>query len=80
LTENNVQGLTYKGSYLNYYIGNNVVLVPNYNDTNDSIANDMIQELYPNRTVVGIDVTKLYKYGGMIHCVTQQQPKDKKAF
>ncbi|EJR96565.1 agmatine deiminase family protein [Bacillus cereus group sp. MYBK163-2] len=70
----NGKTLDYKGSYINYYIGNTVVLVPNYNDPNDKIANDTIQKLYPDRKVVGIDVRELYKNGGMIHCVTQQQP------
>ncbi|WP_236669046.1 agmatine deiminase family protein [Aquimarina mytili] len=80
LTKNNVvttygEDLGYKGSYVNYYISNTKVLVPNYNDPNDSIANSKIQSLYPNRTVVGIDVRNVYKNGGMIHCITQQQPK-----
>ena len=66
--------LGYKGSYVNYYIANTKVLVPNYNDKNDEKANAIIQSLYPNRTVVGIDVRNLYENGGMIHCVTQQQP------
>ncbi|MGE7911125.1 agmatine deiminase family protein [Lysinibacillus xylanilyticus] len=70
----NGKNLSYKGSYVNYYIGNTVVLVPNYNDPNDKIANNIIQKLYPNRKVIGIDVRELYKDGGMIHCVTQQQP------
>ena len=79
LTQNNVTTATgtnlgYKGSYVNYYIANNKVLVPNYNDANDAIANQLIQNLYPTRTVVGIDVRNLYANGGMIHCVTQQQP------
>lgn len=67
--------LGYKGSYVNYYIANTVVLVPNYNDANDVIANNLIQSLYPTRKVIGIDVRNLYSNGGMIHCVTQQQPK-----
>lgn len=80
LSQNNVttlygKNLGYKGSYINYYIANTKVLVPNYNDPNDAIANQMIQALYPTRTVVGIDVRNLYANGGMIHCVTQQQPK-----
>ncbi|MPV85191.1 agmatine deiminase family protein [Cardiobacteriales bacterium ML27] len=79
LTKNTVKkssgsDLGYKGSYVNYYIANTVVLVPNYQDPNDTIANDIIQSLYPNRSVVGIDVRDLYENGGMIHCVTQQQP------
>ena len=80
LTKNNVitefgKKLGYKGSYINYYIANTVILVPNYNDENDKIANEMIQKLYPNRKVVGIDVRNLYENGGMVHCITQQQPK-----
>ncbi len=81
LTQNNVQttygtNLGNKGSYCNYYIGNGVVLVPVYNDPNDAVALNIIQGLYPNRTVVGINVQNLYEYGGMTHCVTQQQPID----
>lgn len=80
LTQNNVvttggKNLGYKGSYVNYYIANNKVLVPNYNDPNDAVANGIIQSLYPTRTVVGIDVRNLYENGGMVHCVTQQQPE-----
>lgn len=80
LTKENVtteygKDLEYKGSYVNYYIANKVILVPNYNDENDEIANAIIQKLYPNRRVVGIDARNLYANGGMIHCVTQQQPK-----
>lgn len=80
LTKSNVittynKDLGYKGSYINYYIANTKVLVPNYNDPNDAVANKIIQDLYPTRTVVGIDVRNLYANGGMIHCVTQQQPK-----
>jgi agmatine deiminase len=81
LTKNNVKttngtNLGYKGSYANYYIANKTVLVPNYNDPNDAVANAKIQTLYPTRTVVGIDVRNLYENGGMVHCVTQQQPKN----
>jgi len=81
ITQNNVSttngtNLGYKGSYVNYYIANNKILVPNYNDPNDATANAIIQTLYPNRIVVGIDVRNLYENGGMIHCVTQQQPME----
>lgn len=80
LTKNNVvttygKDLDIRGSYVNYYITNDKVLVPAYNDPNDAVANVIIQTLYPTHTVVGIDVRNLYANGGMIHCVTQQQPK-----
>lgn len=80
LTQNDVvtaygKDLEYKGSYQNFYVANTVVLVPNYNDPNDAVANNIIQGLYHGRTVIGIDVRNLYEQGGMIHCVTQQQPQ-----
>lgn len=80
LTQSNVittygTNLGYKGSYANFYVANNKILVPNYNDPNDAVANAQIQALYPTRTVIGIDVRNLYANGGMVHCVTQQQPQ-----
>lgn len=66
--------LGYRGSYVNYYVANGVVLVPNYRDANDAVANRILQEFYPDREVIGIDVRNLYSNGGMIHCVTQQEP------
>jgi len=79
LTANDVtttygRNLGFKGSYVNYYVANTVVLVPTYDDPNDVTATNAVQQLYPGRTVVGIDVRNLYRNGGMIHCVTQQQP------
>jgi agmatine deiminase len=67
--------LGFKGCYINFYIANGKVLVPNYNDPNDAVANGIIAGLFPGRKVIGIDVRNLYKNGGMVHCVTQQQPK-----
>ena len=53
-----------------------MVLVPAYNDPNDEVAISILQDLYPDKEVVGIDVRNLYFGGGMVHCVTQQHPKD----
>jgi agmatine deiminase len=69
-----VEGEWIKGAYTNFYVANAVILVPNYNDENDQVANKILQDLYPDKEVVGIDVRDLYVDGGMIHCVTQQQP------
>lgn len=78
LTKKNVDGLKYKGSYLNYYIGNDVVIVPIYKDENDKRALEIIGKLYPTRAIVPIVVNNLFQYGGMLHCVTQQQPEQMK--
>ena len=69
-----VEGEWIKGSYMNFYVGNKVVLVPNYDDENDKVANGILQELYKDKEIIGIDVRDLFADGGMIHCVTQQQP------
>ena len=79
LTQNDVvttwgNNIQFKGSYANYYVANTVVLVPTYNDPNDASALSILQGLYSSRAVVGIDSRNLYFNGGMIHCVTQQQP------
>ena len=66
--------IRFKGSYVNYYVANTVVLVPEYKDPNDAAAKAILQRLYPDRKVIGIDVRNLYRNGGMVHCVTQQQP------
>lgn len=80
LTSKNVvttygKDLGYQGSYVNFYVGNDVVLMPTYNDANDAVAKAILRQVFPDRTVVGIDVRNLYANGGMIHCVTQQQPE-----
>ena len=67
-------GSSSKASYINYYIANDVVLVPNYNDPMDEVANGIIRDVHPDKTVIAIDCRELWKDGGAIHCVTQQQP------
>ena len=77
LTKNNLPGTSNKGIYLNFYVGNEVVLVPHFNDPNDEIAKSILQSIYPNRAVVGIPTVELGIDGGGVHCVTQQQPASK---
>jgi agmatine deiminase len=62
------------GLYANYYVANDVVLVPVYGDVNDARAKGIIAEHFPGREIIGILAHMLAELGGMIHCVTQQQP------
>ncbi len=62
------------GSYANFYIANQSVLVPTFNDPNDRVALNTLAELFPTRTVVGIACTDLVLGLGTLHCMTQQQP------
>jgi len=63
-------------SYANFYIGNDVVIVPVFGDANDGEALLTLRELFPSRRVEGIDSRDLVWGLGAFHCVTQQQPKN----
>lgn len=61
-------------SYANFYIANNLILAPTFNDRNDRRALDILAQLFPDREVVGIHCGDLIWGLGAIHCMTQQQP------
>lgn len=61
-------------SYANFYIGNEVVLLPAYDPPRDEEARATLQELFPTRRVVPIDCTELIWGLGAFHCLTQQWP------
>lgn len=61
-------------SYANFYIANEVVLVPTFNDPRDRIALNTLAQLFPDRQVVGIHAVDLVWGLGTLHCLTQQQP------
>ena len=67
-------GTRLPASYLNFYIGNDVVLVPTFNDAADRDALTTLASLFPAREVVGIHAVNLLVGLGAVHCVTQQQP------
>jgi agmatine deiminase len=64
----------FEGIYVNYYVGNEVVLVPTYNDPMDKEALQILGNVYPSRRIVGINMEEAYADGGAVHCATQQQP------
>jgi len=68
-------GERYPASYTNFYIGNTVVVVPVFDDPHDKEALRIIQDLFPDRSVVGIDARALVEGYGTFHCATQQQPR-----
>jgi agmatine deiminase len=61
-------------SYANFYVGNTVVLLPAYHDTNDAWAASVLKEAFPGRRIVPIDCRELVWGLGAFHCLTQQQP------
>jgi len=68
------EGQRLPASYANFYIANNLVLVPTFNDPNDRIALNTLAECFPRHTVAGINCTDFIWGLGALHCMTQQQP------
>ena len=62
-------------SYANFYIANNLVLVPTFNDARDAAVLTKLASLFPERKVVGISCLDLVLGLGTLHCMTQQEPK-----
>jgi agmatine deiminase len=61
-------------SYANFYIANDLVLVPTFNDPADRSALDTLASLFSDRQVVGIHSVDLVLGLGTLHCLSQQQP------
>lgn len=68
------EGLRLPASYANFFIANRAVLVPTFNDPNDRIALNILQDLFPERQVVGIHAVDLVWGLGTIHCLSHEEP------
>ena len=62
------------GSYINFYIANGGVILPQFNDRHDDEARRKLAALFPRHEIVGLHSREILLGGGNIHCVTQQQP------
>jgi agmatine deiminase len=67
-------GVRLPASYLNFYVTNQAVLVPTFNDPADRVALGVLAELFPGRAAVGIHAVDLVWGFGTLHCLTQQEP------
>lgn len=61
-------------SYVNFYIANRSVILPQFGDVNDRAAADILGRLFPSRKIVPVQSRQLLLGGGNIHCITQQIP------
>lgn len=68
------RGQRLPASYANFYIANELVLVPTFHDSNDRVALGVLADAFPGRDVIGIHAIDLVWGLGTLHCMTQQQP------
>lgn len=61
-------------SYANFYISNRHVIVPIFRDKNDDKALQILEQVFPDREVVGLDSTDIIWGLGSFHCLSQQEP------
>ena len=66
----------YCRSYVNFYIANGAVIAPAYGIAEDASAVETLTRAYPDRAVVPVALNDLFRGGGGIHCITQQEPAD----
>jgi agmatine deiminase len=71
------RGQRLPASYANFYIANDRILVPTFNDPADRRALGTLSELFLEREVVGIHAVDLVWGLGTLHCLSQQQPAGK---
>ena len=62
--------LSAKGIYANFLETSHAVFVPKYNLKSDDKAAQIIQK-YTQKPVISIDTGAISKYGGSLHCLTQ---------
>ena len=61
-------------SYVNFYIGNGIVVMPELDPARDGEAAVILAKLFPGRRILGVPGREILLGGGNIHCITQQQP------
>ena len=62
-------------SYVNFYISNGGVIVPQFGDEHDKTAVEILGKVFPERKICPIPARDILLGGGNIHCITQQIPQ-----
>jgi len=61
-------------SHMNFLIANQAVIVPIYAKQPGAFAVEVLKQVFPDRTVIGLPSTAILTGGGSFHCITQQEP------
>ena len=61
--------------YVGFYVCNGAVIMQNFGDTQaDIAAQQILQQAFPNREIVSINIDGIAAGGGSVHCSIQQDP------
>jgi len=66
-------------SYINFYFCNDAVILPQFNVELDSQVMEQFQQIFPDKSIIGVDSREIILGGGNIHCITQQIPASLKS-
>ena len=70
-----VAGQRLAASYVNYYLANQAIILPQFGDhVYDARAKEVLEDIFPKKTIVGVYSREILLGGGNIHCITQQVP------
>jgi len=64
-------------SYVNFYISNHSIILPQFGDENDTVAMNLMEHAFPDRKIIPVMARSIIVGGGNIHCITQQIPKER---
>jgi agmatine deiminase len=73
-TEPRTAGLRLAASYVNFYMCNGALIVPELDPGFDAHAASALKLACPNHDIVMVPAREILLGGGNIHCITQQQP------
>ena len=72
-----VAGRRLAASYVNFYQGEDFVVMPSFGIPEDKVAFDILSSLFPSKTIHQVPSYEILLGGGNIHCITMQIPEVK---
>ncbi len=72
--ERHHQGNPLSCSYINFSFVNGGVVLCAFDDPQDQVTEGVFRRLFNDREVVSVPAIDIFKGGGGVHCITQQEP------
>jgi agmatine deiminase len=70
-----VDGVSIDHSYINFsYVNDGLVMSTFGDEKADANAARILQDLHPERRLAQVDAEPIFRNGGGVHCITQQEP------